>query len=114
MSVDGDTVTETRVLTSPNGAALTAVLKYPVAKLGDPKTEIIDSLVVRLPGVSSASRVHPSLRPDWMDLSLSGPGAQNYELTPAQPERPERADLQGDDLVRAAKPRPGLVPQPGR
>ncbi len=111
MSVEGDTVTETRNLQAKDGTVLTAVVTYPVTMLGDPRTEMIDELVIRLPGAPQQDRVHPSLRPDWMQVTLNGHGAEGYELTRAQPERPDGLDVPDEDIERAV--RPGAPPAIG-
>ncbi len=104
MSVEGDTVTETRNLQAADGTVLTAVVTYPTAMLGDPRTEVIDELVVRLPSSPRPDRVHPSLRPQWMQVSLNGDGAENYELRTARPEAAEQPEVHDQDIERAASP----------
>jgi len=104
MSVEGDTVTETRNLQAADGTVLTAVITYPAVMLGDPRTEIIDDLVIRLPSSPVPDRVHPSVRPEWMQISVNGSGADGYVLTTAQPERPDLPDLHDDRLESATSP----------
>lgn len=114
MSVDGDTVTETRVLEAPDGAMLNLIVKYPVEMLGDPKTEFIDTLVIRLPGTRAPAPIHPSLRPDSMTFELQGENVEGYQLTSRDAEPRQPFNRRDEISERAARAGPLLGPQPRR
>lgn len=109
VSVEGDTVTETRVLEAPDGALLTVLAKYPVEMLGDPKTEIIDRLVIRLPSSGSSQTIHPSLRPASMQFELQGEDVEGYQLSARNPEPRKPFNRRDEVSQRASRPGPSLA-----